>query len=33
MMTDLKGCLAFVALAAIACFVIYAVGTTIGRLL
>ena len=33
MMTDLKGCLAFVALAAIAVFVIYAVGSTIWRLL
>lgn len=33
MMADAKGCLAFVALAAIACFVIYAVGSTIWRLL
>ena len=33
MMSDTKGCLAFVALAAFAVFVIYAVGTTIGRLL
>ena len=32
MMADLKGCLAFVALALAACFVIYAVGSTIWRL-
>lgn len=33
MMSDTKGCLGFLALAAIACFVIYAVGSTIWRLL
>ena len=33
MMTDAKGCLGFLALAAIAVFVIYAVGSTIWRFL
>ena len=33
MMTDAKGCLGFLAVAGIACFVIYAVGSTIWRLL
>ena len=33
MMTDARGCLGFVALAAFAVFVIYAVGSTIWRLL
>lgn len=33
MMSDTKGCLGFLALAAFACFVIYAVGSTIWRLL
>ena len=33
MMTDAKGCLGFVVLAGIVSFVIYAVGSTIWRLL